>query len=226
MSDVCTQEFFESFAMRFDPDAKCRTFLTNNASSLAIHMQINYNKLPVMNGLPSSGLDAYVFSRYGFNLERIAEALFQLYNPLHNTDVEEKETNDGSDNHHYTGADTNRVQRAHSETKYEQTSNSALTSGSTYDDTVEANMKPISKTEHEFNTEQTTDTDGVSTLEFGKNLEMEYGREITKTKKGNIGVMPTQNLLQLEYYTRMRMTLFEAIVRACCNTFGCGVWGD
>lgn len=226
MSDVCTQEFFESLAMRFDPDAKCRTFLTNNASSLAIHMQINYNKLPVMNGLPSSGLDAYVFSRYGFNLERIAEALFQLYNPLHNTDVEEKETNDGSDNHHYTGADTSRVQRAHSETEYEQTTNSALTSGSTYDDTVVDNMKPISKTEHEFKTKQTTDNDGVSTLEFGKNLEMEYGREITKTKKGNIGVMPTQNLLQLEYYTRMRMTLFEAIVRACCNTFGCGVWGD
>lgn len=226
MSDVCTQAFFENLAMRFDPDAKCRTFLTNNASSLAMHMQINYNKLPVMDGLPSSGLEAYVFSRYGFNLERIAEALFQLYNPLYNTDVTENETNRGRDTHHYSGADTSRVQRAHSKTEYEQTKNTAVTSGSTYDDTNVDNMKPISKTKHEFKTEQTTDSDGVSTLEFGKELAMDYGRAIDKTKKGNIGVMPTQNLLQLEYYTRMRMTLFEAIVRACCNTFGCGVWGD
>ena len=105
-------------------------------------------------------------------------------------------------------------------------SNSALTSGSTYDDTVEAHMKPISKTEHEFKTEQTSDNDAVATTEYGKNLEMEYGREITKTKAGNIGVMPTQNLLELEYYTRLRMTLFDAVVRACCNTLGCGVWED
>lgn len=226
MSDVCDEAFFIALNQAFPPGSAISGFLTEYYKELAVHFIVNYSKLPVLEYLPEEGLANIVAARYGHSLERIGLALYQEYNPLHNTDVEERETNDGSDNHHYTGTDTNRVQRNHTKTNYDQLTNSALTSGSTYDDTAEDHMKPISKTEHEFLTEQTSDNDGVATTEYGKNLEMEYGREVTKTKAGNIGVMPTQNLLELEYYTRLRMTLFDAVVRACCNTLGCGVWED
>lgn len=226
MSDVCNEAFFIALNQAFPPGSAISAFLTEYYKELAVHFIVNYSKLPVLEYLPEEGLANIVAARYGHSLERIGLALYQSYNPLHNTDVEEIETNDGSDSHHYTGTDTNRVQRNHTKTDYNQLTNSALTSGSTYDDTAEDHMKPISKTEHEFHTEQTSDNDGVATTEYGKNLEMEYGREVTKTKAGNIGVMPTQNLLELEYYTRLRMTLFDAVVRACCNTLGCGVWED
>ena len=226
MSDVCNEAFFIALNQAFPPGSAIAAFLTEYYKELAVHFIVNYSKLPVLEYLPEEGLANIVAARYGHSLERIGLALYQSYNPLHNTDVEEKETNDGSDNHYYTGTDTNRVQRNHTKVDYNQLTNSALTSGSTYDDTDEDHMKPLSKTEHEFHTDQTTDNDGVATTEYGKNLEMEYGREVTKTKAGNIGVMPTQNLLELEYYTRLRMTLFDAVVRACCNTLGCGVWED
>lgn len=226
MSDVCDEAFFTALTQAFPPGSAIAGFLIEYYKELAIHFIVNYSKLPVLEYLPDDGLADIVAARYGRSLERIGLALYQNYNPLYNTDVEENETNSGSDSHHYTGTDTNRVQRNHTKTNYEQTTNSALTSGSTYDDTDEANMKPISKTKHEFKTEQITDNDGAATTEYGKNLEMEYGREVTKTKAGNIGVMPTQNLLELEYHTRLRMTLFDAVVRACCNTLGCGVWSE
>lgn len=226
MSDVCDEAFFNALNQAFPPGSAISAFLTEYYKELAVHFIVNYSKLPVLEYLPDEGLADIVAARYGRSLERIGLALYQNYNPLYNTDVEEKETNEGSDNHHYTGTDTNRLQRNHTKSNYEQTDNSALTSGSTYDDTVETNMKPISKTEHKFKTEQITDNDGVATIEYGKNLEMDYGRKVTKTKAGNIGVMPTQNLLELEYHTRLRMTLFDAVVRACCNTLGCGVWSE
>lgn len=226
MSDVCDEAFFTALTQAFPPGSAIAGFLTEYYKELAVHFIVNYSKLPVLDYLPEEGLADIVAARYGHSLERIGLALYQSYNPLHNTDVEEKETNEGSDNHHYTGTDTNRLQRNHTKTEYAQISNSSLTSGSTYDDTIVDNMKPISKTEHEFETEQTTDNDGVATTEYGKSLEMEYGREVTRTKAGNIGVMATQTLLEMEYYTRLRMTLFDAVVRACCNTLGCGVWED
>ena len=112
----------------------------------------------------------------------------------------------------------------HQTSNYHTSKNDSLTSGSTYDDTAVANMKPISKTEHEMESHQGVSGDSSSHLDYGKTLTMDYGKSIEHTKQGNIGVMPTQQLLQLEYYSRMRMTLFEAVVRACTNALGSGVW--
>lgn len=225
LSEVCDTEFFEHLAMFFDPDEICRTFLVNNASDIADYMNMEYYYLQAMDRLPEEPYRV-VGSRYAKSLERIAVALTKLYNPLHNVDVTETEDTSGADTHTYSGTDTNRAQNVSTVTDYEQVSNSSLTSGSTFDDTAEANMKPISKTEHEFNTTQTSTTNGATTTEFGKKLTMGYGRGVEKTRQGNIGVMPTQNLLQLEYNTRLRMTLFDAVIRACVATLGSGVWED
>lgn len=225
LSEVCNTEFFEHLAMTFDPDSICRTFLNENAIDLANYMDMEYYYIQAMSRLPE---DPYkvVGSRYSHSLERIAIALNKIYNPLHNVDVTETEDTSGADTHTYSGEDTNTVTNARTDTNYEQQTNSSLTSGSTFDDTAEANMKPISKTEHEFSTKQDSTTNGTTTMEFGKKLTMGYGRGVEKTRQGNIGVMPTQNLLQLEYNTRLRMTLFDAIIRACVSTLGSGVWED
>ena len=225
LSDVCDSTFFEHLAMCFDPDEICRSFINTNANELANYMNMEFYYLPAMDRIPD---DPYkvVGARYARSLERIAIALTKVYNPLHNVDVTETETNDGSDSHSYSGTDTTTLVNVFSKTDYSQTTNEALTSGSTFDNTNESQMKPLSKTHHDFSTTQSTQSNGKSTLGYGKELTMEYGREVEKTRKGNIGVMPTQNLLQLEYNTRLRMTLFDAIVRACVNTLGSGVWGD
>lgn len=225
LSEVCNTEFFEHLAMCFAPDEICRTFLNNNAGDIADYMNMEYYYLQALDRLPEEPYRV-VGSRYARSLERIAIALTKIYNPLHNVDVTETEDTSGADTHTYSGEDTNTVTNARTDTNYEQQTNSSLTSGSTFDDTAEANMKPISKTEHEFSTRQDSTTNGTATTEFGKELTMGYGRSVEKTRQGNIGVMPTQNLLQLEYNTRLRMTLFDAIIRACVSTLGSGVWED
>lgn len=228
LSEICNSQFFILLSEMYDIDSPIRSFLDLYADELGVHMLLNYNKLPTIEDLDKLYSYPYkiVYARYGHSLEKVAEALYQIYNPLHNTDVTETETNSGQDSHTYGGTDTNVVTSVHQTTNYHTSVNDSLTSGSTYDDTTLANMKPISKTEHNMESHQGVSGDSSSHLDYGKTLTMGYGRSITHTKEGNIGVMPTQQLLQLEYYARMRMTLFEAIVRACCNSLGSGVWSD
>lgn len=229
LSDICDATFFNNMSGMFTLSSPISGFLADYSDELALHMKVYFNKLPVMEDLPKIyGTQLYklVVARYGKSLERIAVALNQVYNPLHNYDMHEDVTNDGEDNHEYGGSDTTDVTNAEQHTDYTSTVNSSLTSGSTYDDTTVANMKPISKTEHQLNTD--TDVKGSSSSEigYGKTLKMEYGRTIATDRSGNIGTMPTQKLLEMEYYTRMRLTLFDAVVRACCNSLGSGVWSD
>lgn len=229
LSDICNAAFFNNMSVMFDLSSPISGFLADYADELALHMKVYFNKLPVMEDLPKiygTKLYKLVVARYGKSLERIAVALNQVYNPLHNYDMHEDVTNDGEDNHEYGGSDTTDVTNAEQHTDYSTTVNSSLTSGSTYDNTIVDDMKPISKTEHELTTD--TDVTGSSSSEigYGKTLKMEYGRTIATDRKGNIGTTPTQKLLEMEYYTRMRLTLFDAVVRACCNSLGCGVWSD
>lgn len=226
LSDVCDYQFFVSMSAAFPPPSAISSFLTEHADELASYCLVNYSKLPVLDNLPDDDLYLLVVARYGYSLERIGLAITQIYNPLHNVDVTETETNSGTDTHTYGGTDTSTVTRTSQGVHYEQLMNESLTSGSTFDDTAVANMKPISKTNHDFETQQDTNSLGLSDIEYGKTLDMDYGRQIDKTKKGNIGVMPTQHLIELEYNLRMRLTLFDAIVRACTNTLGSGVWED
>lgn len=227
VGDICTENFFILLSQKFQAGSVIRLFIADNSYELASHMKYNYSMLPSIKGMgDDANIHKLVYARFGKSLERIATALTDLYNPLHNTDVEEHEENSGEDTHNYGGSDVTTLTRSHQTTDYSQTSNSALTSGSTYDDTNEANMKPISKTTHEFVTNTEVDATGETGIDYGKSLTMGYGREVTKTKKGNIGVMPTQQLMELEYYDRFRLILFEAIVRACTTTISSGVWEE
>lgn len=229
LSDICTSTFFTNMSGMFTPDTPIAGFLSAYADELALNMSVNYSKLPALDGYDpriNNNLYKLVVARYGRALERIALAMNQIYNPLHNYDMHEEVTNDGEDNHTYGGTDTTDITNAEQHTDYSSTVNSSLTSGSTYDNTIVTDMKPISKTEHELTTD--TDVTGSSTteMEYGKTLKMEFGRTVETDRSGNIGTTPTQRLLEMEYYTRIRLTLFDAVVRACCNTLGCGVWSD
>lgn len=229
LSDICDATFFNNMSAMFTVSSPISGFLAEYANELALHMKVYFNKLPVMEDLPKIyGAELYklVVARYGVSLERIAVALNQEYNPLHNYDMHEDVENTGEDNHTYSGEDTTNVTDAQQHTDYSTTVNSSLTSGSTYDNTVVNDMKPISKTEHELTTETDVNGSSSSEIEYGKKLRMEYGRTIATDRKGNIGTMPTQKLLEMEYYARIRLTLFDAVVRACCNSLGCGVWSD
>ena len=229
LSDICDATFFNNMSAMFTLSSPIASFLAEYANELALHMKVYFNKLPVMEDLPKIyGTQLYklVVARYGKSLERIAVALNQVYNPLHNYDMNENVVNAGGDGHIYGGIDSTNVTQAQQHTDYTSTVNSSLTSGSTYDNTNVAEMKPISKTQHELNTD--TDVNGSSStiIGYGKTLTMNYGRIIATDRSGNIGTTATQKLLEMEYYTRMRLTLFDAVVRACCNSLGCGVWSD
>lgn len=226
LSEVCDAAFFNSMSSLFDESSIVRAFLQNEYESLGAHMGAFFNKLPMMDGIDPVFANVLVYSRFSTSLERIAIALTKQYNPLHNVDVTENESNSGTDTHTYSGSDSTSVTNVRTVTNYEQMTNSSLTSSSTFDNTLVDEMKPVSKTEHKFKTQQGSTTNGSTATQFGKGLSMGYGREIERTKQGNIGVMPTQNLLQLEYNTRFRMTLFDAIIRATVTTLSCGVWED
>lgn len=226
LGDYCNEQFFNQLASQFDSESTVGNFIADNAQHLAYHMKAFFKTLPIIFEYGEYEAPILVYSRFSTSLERIAIALTRQYNPLHNVDVTETETNSGTDSHTYGGTDTTTLTRSSQGIHYEQLKNESLTSGSTFDDTDESNMKPISKTEHDFETQQNTNSSGLADVEYGKTLDMEYGRQIDKTKQGNIGVMPTQNLLQLEYNTRFRMTLFDAVVRAVVTTLSCGVWED
>lgn len=229
LSDICDATFFSNMSAMFTLSSPIASFLAEYANELALHMKVYFNKLPVMEDLPKIyGTQLYklVVARYGKSLERIAVALNQVYNPLHNYDMHEDVENSGEDNHTYGGTDTTDITNAEQHTDYSSTVNSSLTSGSTYDNTNVDEMKPISKTEHELTTDTDVTSSSSSEIGYGKTLQMEYGRTIATDRSGNIGTTPTQKLLEMEYYTRIRLTLFDAVVRACCNSLGCGVWSD
>lgn len=228
LSEFCNEAFFITLLQYIDSETQpiIYSFIENEADSLGAFMEAEYRSLPLIYDYSTVEAAKLLVSRYSSSLERIAIALTKVYNPLHNVEVMENETNIGSDSHTYGGTDTNSITRASQDTHYYQNNNSSLTSGSTYDDTVQDNMKPISKTKHELETWQTVSGSSSSETGYGKTLTMSYGRGIIRSKNGNIGVMPTQNLLQLEYYTRFRMTLFDAVIRATVNTLGSGVWSD
>ena len=226
LGDYCNEQFFDLLAAQFDSESIVGNFIADNAQHLAYHMKAFFATLPIIFEYGEYEAPILVYSRFSTSLERIAIALTRQYNPLHNVDVTETETNSGTDTHTYGGTDTSTLSRSSQGVHYEQLKNESLTSGSTFDDTDVSNMKPISKTEHDFETQQNTNSSASTDLEYGKTLDMDYGRQIDKTKQGNIGVMPTQNLLQLEYNTRFRMTLFDAVVRAVVTSLSCGVWED
>lgn len=226
LSEVCDEGFFLSMSTLFDNDSIVRAFLQTEYVSLGQHMYSFFNKLPMMDGIDEETANVLVYARFSTSLERIAIALTRQYNPLHNVDVTESETNSGTDSHTYGGYDTANVTKNSQGVNYEQEENSSLTSSSTFDNTSADDMKPVSKTEHKFKTKQITNGSSSSNVGYGKTLSMGYGRQIETTKQGNIGVMPTQNLLQLEYNTRFRMTLFDAVIRATVTTLSCGVWED
>lgn len=228
LSEFCNEAFFLTLLEYIDSVTQplIYSFIENEADSLGAFMEAEYRSLPVIYDYSKVEAAKLLVSRYSSSLERIATALTKVYNPLHNVDVTESEANSGKDSHKYGGSDESQILESYDHTSYEQDRNMATTSGSTYDNTNEAEMKPISKTNHLFDTQSTREMTMHTGTEYGKTLEMEYGREIAKTRKGNIGVMPTQNLVQLEYYTRIRMTLFDAVIRATVSTLGSGVWSD
>lgn len=204
MTDITTVEFFQQLGNAIGGDAG--TFINTCAGALNLHFLTHFAGLYALPAFATTSVMTdeirarYCAYRFGLSAQKVFEALNQEYDPLANTSVTETEKNDGSDVARRSGTDTNSV-----------TSSQSTHYATTFD----------SPTEKETGR---TNSTGSGNVTYGRVDTLEHGKEVTKTKDGNIGVMPTQDLLRSEFYTRIRMTMFEFLSVTICMCFSAGVW--
>lgn len=204
LEDICDMAFFEALGDQLR--APAGMFIITNEQFLVLHMLVNYGKLKALDTFDNKSntfIGTYVGKRFAISLEKIYATLTANYDPLANTSVVETEEKDGEDKNTRGGTDTSTV----------------LSSISTHSATTFDNPT----TENE--TGKTSST-GSSKVDYGRTDTMEYDTVVTKRKDGNIGVMPTQQLLELEVDMRIRRTFFEAIATCVCIALSSGVWED
>lgn len=204
ITDITTVEFFRQLGDAIGGDAG--TFINTCAGALNLHFLTHFAGLYALPAFETTSVMTdeirarYCAYRFGLSAQKVYEALNKEYDPLANTSVTETETNGGSDVASRTGTDTNSILSSQS-THY----------STTFD----------SPTEKETGR---TDSSGSGSTTYGRVDTIEHGKEVTKTKDGNIGVMPTQELLKMEYLTRIKLTMFEFLSVTICMCFSAGVW--
>lgn len=204
ITDITTVEFFQQLGDAIGGDAG--TFINTCAGALNLHFLTHFAGLYALPAFETTSVMTdeirarYCAYRFGLSAQKVYEALNKEYDPLANTSVTETEMNDGSDVARRTGTDTNSVISSQS-THY----------ATTFDSPTE---KETGK----------TSSSGSGSVTYGRVDTIEHGKEVTKTKDGNIGVMPTQELLKMEYLTRIKLTMFEFLSVTICMCFSAGVW--
>lgn len=204
MTDITTVSFFQELGTAVGGTAG--EFISDCAGALNLHFLAHYSGLYALPAFAATSVMTdeirarYCAYRFGLSAQKVFDALNAEYDPLANTSVTETESNDGTDVARRTGTDTSNL-----------TNSSTTHYGTTFD----------SPTEHETGKSSST---AASSVTYGRTDTIEHGKEVTKTKNGNIGVMPTQDLMGLEYRARIRMNMFEFLSVVLCMCFSCGVW--
>lgn len=209
LTDVANTTFFNALANAFPVptpgENSIKQFIGAEVENLALHVQLNYPNLKLLStiteDMTESTLANYVYGRFGISLQKIYLALYTQYDALANTSVTETEAATGQDTVSKTGTDTSTV-----------TNSTSTHYATTFDNP--SLERETGKTE----------TDSTGTVDYGSTNTLGYGKTVTKTKNGNIGVMPTQDLVRLEYETRMRYRIFDAIITCVCICLSSGVW--
>lgn len=202
MSELCSESFFTYLGTIIQEPLG--SFIRLQAKYLNLHMTIHYPDLLVLKNVEDKDPDdlaTYVNARFGTSMAKVYAALTAEYDPLANTSVTETEVHTGSDTNRRTGTDTT-SQTGHNTTHY----------STSFDEPSD-----------EKETGKTTFS-GTGSVQYGRTDTLEHGESVTKTKDGNIGVMPTQDLVKLEYYNRIKMTMFEFITTCLCICFSSQVW--
>lgn len=210
LAEICSEDFFRElgFAIKAEyptviDNDNAGEWVQRSAKQLSVYTKLNYGKLIALDtfDLTTNDLVQFIASRYALSLGKIYEAIKKEYDPLANTSVKETENNSGTDTSKRGGSD------------------SSSTTGST--STHYATTFDNPNTENE--TGKTTYT-GTGNVTYGRTDTLQHGKNVTRSKDGNIGVMPTQNLLNLEYETRLRRTMFNAVITCVCICLTSGVW--
>ena len=204
LEQICDMAFFE--ALGDQVRAPAGQFINANEQMLVLHILVNYSGLKALEGFDdktNTFIGTYVGKRFATSLEKIYAALTATYDPLANTSVVETEEKDGEDKNTRGGRDDSSV-----------TNSRTLHYSTTFDDP---------STEKETGKTESTSTGKV---EYGRTDTIKYGTTVTKHKDGNIGVMPTQQLLEMEVDMRIRRTFFDVIATCVCLALSSGVWKD
>lgn len=204
LEQICDMSFFE--ALGDQVRASAGQFIIANEQMLVLHILVNYSGLKALEGFDDKSntfIGTYVGKRFAASLEKIYAALTATYDPLANTSVVETEEKDGEDKNTRGGRDDSSV-----------TNSRTLHYSTTFDDP---------STEKETGKTESTSTGKV---EYGRTDTVKYDTTVTKHKDGNIGVMPTQQLLEMEVDMRIRRTFFDVIATCVCLALSSGVWKD
>lgn len=203
LTDLCDNSFFTAMAAAVSGTAG--TYIETNKADLVMHIIVNYSGLLSVDSFSTSTTSqagAYIGRMYALSLQKIYDALTKQYDPLANTEVVETEEKDGSDTNRRGGTDTSTV-----------VSSLSTHSATTFDSSTQ---QPTGQ----------TSSSGSSTMGYNSTNTLEYDTTITRTKKGNIGVMATQELLDKEFDIRLRRTFFEAITTCIVVSLSLGLWED
>lgn len=203
LTDLCDNAFFTAMAAAVSGTAG--TYIETNKADLVMHIIVNYSGLLSVDSFSTSTTaqaGAYIGRMYALSLQKIYDALTKQYDPLANTEVVETEEKDGSDTNRRGGTDTSTV-----------VSSLSTHSATTFDSSTQ---QPTGQ----------TSSSGSSTMGYNSTNTLEYDTTITRTKKGNIGVMATQELLDKEFDIRLRRTFFEAITTCIVVSLSLGLWED
>lgn len=207
MSDVCNEAFFTYLATQCT--GSCAEFISAKSSALALHVIVNYSDVYILESFPdeltSQLFGTYVGNIWGKSLDRIFNAFTQAYDPLANTAVVETEEKDGTDSTTTNGHSNANV-----------TSNNTTHYATTFDNTDITTAPPTGKS--------TFDSSANQSASAGSRTD--YDTIVTRRKNGNIGVMPTQELLEKEYDLRLCRNFFETVCMVCFHSLTTGVWGD
>lgn len=204
LEQICDMSFFEALGDQIQ--APAGQFIIANEQMLVLHMLVNYSGLKALEGFDdktNTFIGTYVGKRFAASLEKIYAALTATYDPLANTSVVETEVKDGEDKNTRGGRDDSSV-----------TDSTTLHYSTTFDDP--STEKETGKTE----------STSKGKVEYGRTDTIEYDTTVTKHKDGNIGVMPTQQLLEMEVDMRIRRTFFDVIATCVCLALSSGVWED
>lgn len=191
-------------------------YISTNSSRLATMVYFYYN-FEVLNELQSANLEDFysmVALMYGDEWQKLYDLYNAEYNPLANKDLVETEKISGSDTLKRDDTLT-----AHGDSNFQRNDESSASQSTTYD---KLNYVPTTKVTNTGGSE--THSDGNSSLD--RTDKTTYGKMTEFTSKGNIGVMPTQDLFDREVELRLTKHLEDIILSCVVDSTISGVFTD
>lgn len=224
ISEKCTESFFVALGTavssvnRREGNYKIEVggYITSIAKSLYLHILIhsNFEILPQYVELEQYEICRYLADIYTSEWQRLMDLELKDYDPLYNKDLIEEEKTSGEDT--LKRDDTS---HASANSTFTRNDESSASSSTTYDSD---SYVPTSKLVNEGG----STSEGSADTTLDRTDKTMYGKTTTFTSKGNIGVMSTQELYQLEINLRLTKHLEDMIIACIVDSMISGVFSD